>query len=129
MYLMADILFCCCFFFNKECFHPLGMENGDILDSQITQLTGNYKGPGDINNAPWQARLNNPSGNTWIPSNPSVATLIVDLEDVYHVTGIEAHGNNKVPGKPGYPTNFEIQYKPRLNSSSWVPAHSVSIIS
>jgi len=105
------------------------MENGDIRDSQITQLTGNYKGPGDINNAPWQARLNNPSGNTWIPSNPSVATLIVDLEDVYHVIGIEAHGNNKVPSKPGYPTNFEIQYKPRLNSSSWVPAHSVSIIS
>ena len=101
------------------------MENGDILDSQITQLTGDYKGPGDINNAPWQARLNNPSGNTWIPSDPSVATLIVDLLDAYHVIGIEAHGNNQLPSKPGYPTDFEIQYK--LNSF-WKPALSVSIV-
>jgi len=104
------------------------MENGDILDSQITQPTGDYKGPGDINNAPWQARLNNPSGNTWIPSQPSEATLIVDLEEVYHVIGIEAHGNSKNPSKPGYPTHFEIQYKPWLNSLSWVSVHSVSII-
>ena len=115
-------------FFVKECFHPLGMENGDILDSQITQPTGDYKGPGHIDNAPWQARLNNPSGNTWIPSNPSVATLIVDLLDTYHVIGIEAHGNNKSPSKPGYPTNFEIQYKRRSGSPSWDLALTVSII-
>ena len=103
------------------------MENGDILDSQITQLTGDYKGPNDINNAPWQARLNNPSGNTWIASQPSEATLIVDLKEVYHVIGIEAHGNSKFPAKPGYPTNFEVQYKPR-SWQSWVVAQSVSII-
>lgn len=104
------------------------MEYGDILESQITQPTGDYKGPGDINNAPWQARLNNPSGNTWIPVDPSVATLIVDLLDAYHVIGIEAHGNNQFPSKPGYPTDFEVQYKPNSLTSSWIPALSVSIV-
>lgn len=103
------------------------MENGDILDSQIAQPNGSHKG-GDINNAPWQARLNNPTGNTWISANPSVAALVVDLIDSHRVLGIDAHGNNKFPSKPGYPTNFEIQYLSGSSSPSWDTALTVSII-
>lgn len=103
------------------------MENGDILDDQITQPTGSYKG-GDVNNAPWQARLNNPTGNTWISAS-AYGVLVVDLIDVHRILGIDAHGNNKFPNKPGYPTEFNIYYydEPLIGSASWQPALSVSI--
>ncbi|XP_078345359.1 neuropilin-1a-like [Oculina patagonica] len=106
--------------FHIECFHPLGMENGDILDDQITQATGSYKG-GDVNNAPWQARLNNPTGNTFISASPN-SVLVVDLRDVHRILGIDAHGNNKFPSKPGYPTDFNIKYE--WPSGSWQAALS-----
>lgn len=104
------------------------MENGDIQDGQITQPTGTYKGSDD-NNAPWQARLNNLNGNTWIPTSPSVAALVVDLIDLHRILGIDAHGNNKSPSKPGYPTDFNIHYydEPLGGSASWKTALSVSI--
>ena len=97
------------------------MENGDIVDNQVNQSTGDYK----AGSAPSQARLNNPTGDTWVPVSESVAKLVVDLRVGHRILGIDAHGNNKNPSNPGYPTNFKIDYYSA--SSSWQTALSVSI--
>ena len=100
------------------------MENGEIPDDKITQPAGTHKA-NDPNNAPLQARLNNPTGNTWIAESVNVAKLEVDLIDLYRILGIDAHGNNKFPDKPMYPTYLNVGYL--SESSSWQIAFSVSI--
>ena len=101
------------------------MENGEIANGQITQETGTHKG-GTDDNAPWQARLNNPSGNTWVPAAVSRATLIVDLISVRRILAIDAHGSSKYANKPGYPTNFVIQYQIPI-TKIWTTVKSVSL--
>ena len=93
------------------------MQNGDITDAQITQTVGTYK-DGNLNNAPSQARLKNPTSNTWVSDYPLPIELRVDLIYLHRILGIDAHGNSKFPSKLRYPTSFNIGHFDEV-SSGW----------
>ncbi|XP_022796957.1 lactadherin-like [Stylophora pistillata] len=89
------------------CSAPLGMENGQIRDAQITASSQN-----DVNHAAVQGRLNFKAGRGktggWSAFGNHVHQwLQVDLGRYSIVTGIATQGRNAVPQ---WVTLYELQY-------------------
>ncbi|XP_072028746.1 uncharacterized protein [Amphiura filiformis] len=103
------------------CQAPLGLEDGRILDNQLTAST---VWPSDGNYKPSNARLNRqtqyPSGGSWIAQyNDADQWIQVDLGVLTRVTGVLTQGrpsnlNERFSGGasccPQWVENFKVQY-------------------
>ena len=94
------------------------MQNREISDDTITPEFDAVSGD------PTQARLNDPSGNVWTPTDVNHAKMIIDLVSRRRVLGMDAHGNRDA-NTPGYPTKFKVEYR-LLPSDPWTIARTVS---
>ncbi|XP_026210056.1 LOW QUALITY PROTEIN: macrophage mannose receptor 1 [Anabas testudineus] len=91
----------------KVCLHGLGVENGNITDSQLSasSSTGLF--------TPNKARLN---GNScWMPSgNPMSSWIQADLGQTRKVTGVVIQG---CPGNDHWVTKFKLQHS--MDGTTW----------
>ncbi|KXJ10681.1 Neuropilin-2 [Exaiptasia diaphana] len=76
--------------------HPLGMENKQILDSQLS-ASGIY----DSNFQPWNARLNI-GPRAWIPNPVANSWLQIDLKKPTMLYGIATQGRQIMPTEVFY---------------------------
>ncbi|KAK3746440.1 hypothetical protein QZH41_005588 [Actinostola sp. cb2023] len=82
------------------CNGPLGMENGEIKDSQIRGFSNLNEQSVDSN-----ARLNGKSA--WVPETRRASVIEVDLRSVKEVTAIATQGH---PDKDQWVKSYEIKY-------------------
>nr|BAJ41225.1 egg coat matrix protein [Apostichopus japonicus] len=98
---------------SRGCNTALGMENGNILDSQLSASSSFASSPGTALYAPQNGRLNteqeNDSGGAWIPDSGDLNPYIqIDLLAPIPISGVITQGRNL--GFQQWVQTFQVAY-------------------